>query len=122
MTDFENVSANGLFEDFLGDAVNFKRNDIGDLKQIFDRQFEAALQSHHAKNVDLVAALHLLEMVTHSTGDVERAIAWYQHEHLPIFNGKTPEMVLAEKRTRDLILYVFSPEGSALARAECVRM
>lgn len=118
----DKIFAHSLFDDFLAEPIAFDRNCNSDLRQIIARQFEAALQSQHTKNVDLVDALYLLEMVTQLTGDVQRAIDWYRRERLALFNGKTPEAVLAERRMRDLMLYVFSPEASSLERASAVRL
>ena len=73
-----------LFDDFLAAPVAFDRSGSGALRQIIARQFDAALQSQHSKNVDLVDALYLLESVTRLTGDVQRAIDWYRYERLAI--------------------------------------
>lgn len=58
-------------------------------------------------------ALRIIKAATDLTGDLNRALFWYRNEPLAVFGYRTPECLVAEGRTEDLLRYVTSLEAGA---------
>lgn len=58
-------------------------------------------------------ALRVLKAATDLTGDLNRALFWYRNEPLSVFGYQTPERLVAENRTEDLLRYVTSLQAGA---------
>ena len=58
-------------------------------------------------------ALKVIKAGTDIAGDVSRALFWYRNEPLTAFGYKTPEQLVSEGRTEDLLRYVASMEAGA---------
>lgn len=56
-------------------------------------------------------ALRVIKAGTDISGDVGRALFWFRHDPLSVFGYKTPEQVVSEGRTEDLLRYVASLEA-----------
>lgn len=58
-------------------------------------------------------ALRVIKAATDLTGDLNRALFWYRNEPLSAFGYRTPEGLVSEGRTDDLLRYVASLEAGA---------
>jgi len=58
-------------------------------------------------------ALRVIKAATDLNGDVKRALFWYRNEPLSVFGYRTPEQLVSEGRTDDLLRYVVSLEAGA---------
>ncbi len=58
-------------------------------------------------------ALQVIQAATDVAGDVNRAIAWYRNEPINVFDFKTPEQLVLERRSDKLLRYVLSLEAGA---------
>jgi hypothetical protein len=58
-------------------------------------------------------ALRVIKAATDLSGDLNKALFWYRNEPLSVFGYKTPERLVSEGRTDDLLLYMASLEGGA---------
>lgn len=58
-------------------------------------------------------AMRVIKAATDLNGDLGRALAWYRNEPLAVFAYKTPERLVAEGRSDDLLRYVMSLEAGA---------
>ena len=56
-------------------------------------------------------ALRVIKAATDLTGDLNKAVFWYRNEPLSAFGYKTPERLVSEGRTDDLLRYVTSLEA-----------
>lgn len=58
-------------------------------------------------------ALRVIKAATDLTGDIDKALFWYRTEPLSVFEYKTPERLVSEGQTDDLVRYVASLEAGA---------
>ena len=58
-------------------------------------------------------ALRVIKAATDLNGDLNKALFWYRNEPLSVFGYKTPERLVSEGRTDDLLRYVASIEAGA---------
>ncbi len=58
-------------------------------------------------------AVRVIKAATDLTGDLGKAVFWYRNEPLSVFGYKTPERLVSEGRTDDLLRYVTSLEAGA---------
>jgi hypothetical protein len=58
-------------------------------------------------------ALRVIKAATDMSGDLNKALFWYRNEPLSVFDYKTPERLVSEGRTDDLLRYVVSLNGGA---------
>jgi hypothetical protein len=58
-------------------------------------------------------ALRVIRAATDLSGDLNKALFWYRNEPLAVFGYKTPERLVSEGRTDDLLQYVTSLEAGA---------
>ncbi len=58
-------------------------------------------------------AVRVLRAATDLSGDLKRALFWYRNEPLQVFNYRTPEQLVSEGRTEDLLRYVESLQAGA---------
>ena len=58
-------------------------------------------------------ALRVIRAATDVAGNVDRALFWYRNEPLPPFGYQTPEQLVANGRTEDVLRYVTSLEVGA---------
>lgn len=56
-------------------------------------------------------ALRVIYAVTRLSGDIERALLWFQNERLQPFAHKTAEQLVKEGRTDDLLVFIESLEA-----------
>ena len=56
-------------------------------------------------------AVRVIRAATDLCGDVNKALFWYRNEPLQPFGYKTPECLVAEGRSEDLLRYVTSLEA-----------
>jgi hypothetical protein len=53
-------------------------------------------------------ALRVIKAATDLNGDLNKALFWYRNEPLSVFGYKTPERLVSEGRTDDLLPYMAS--------------
>jgi hypothetical protein len=53
-------------------------------------------------------ALRVIRAAADISGSVEKGIFWFKNEPLSVFDYKTPQMLVSEGRTEDLLRYVQS--------------
>jgi len=53
-------------------------------------------------------SVRVIRAATDLSGDVNKALFWYRNEPIPAFQDKTPERLVVEKRSDDLLRYVES--------------
>jgi len=58
-------------------------------------------------------ALRVIKAATDLNGDLNKALFWYRNEPLSVFGYKTPERLVSEGRTDDLLPYMASLEAGA---------
>lgn len=58
-------------------------------------------------------ALRVVRAAADLSGDVERALFWYRNEPLPPFGYKTPEQLVSDGRSEELLRYIESLEAGA---------
>ena len=58
-------------------------------------------------------ALRVIKAATDLNGDLNKALFWYRNEPLSVFDYKTPERLVSEGRTDDLLPYMASLEAGA---------
>ena len=58
-------------------------------------------------------AVRVIRAATDLGGDVNKALFWYRNEPLRPFGYKTPECLVAEGRSEDLLRYVISLEAGS---------
>ena len=58
-------------------------------------------------------ALRVIKAATDMNGDLNKALFWYRNEPLSVFGYKTPERLVSEGRTDDLLPYMASLEAGA---------
>jgi hypothetical protein len=58
-------------------------------------------------------ALRVIKAATDLNGDLNKALFWYRNEPLSAFGYKTPERLVSEGRTDDLLPYMASLEAGA---------
>jgi uncharacterized protein (DUF2384 family) len=58
-------------------------------------------------------ALRVIKAATDLNGNLKRALFWYRNEPLSAFAYKTPERLVSEGRTEDVLRYVASLETGA---------
>jgi hypothetical protein len=58
-------------------------------------------------------ALRVIKAATDLNGNVHRALFWYRNEPLSAFGYRTPEQLVSEGRTDDLLRYIASLEAGA---------
>lgn len=58
-------------------------------------------------------ALRVICAATDVSGDVNHALFWYRNEPLAVFGYKTPEQLVSDGRTEDLLRYIASLEAGA---------
>jgi hypothetical protein len=58
-------------------------------------------------------ALRVIKAATDLNGDLNKALFWYRNEPLSVFGYKTPERLVSEGRTDDLLRYMASLEAGA---------
>ena len=58
-------------------------------------------------------ALRVIKAATDLNGDLNKALFWYRNEPLAVFGYKTPERLVSEGRTDDLLPYMASLEAGA---------
>jgi uncharacterized protein (DUF2384 family) len=58
-------------------------------------------------------ALRVIKAATDLNGDLNKALFWYRNEPLSGFGYKTPERLVSEGRTDDLLPYMASLEAGA---------
>ena len=58
-------------------------------------------------------ALRVIKAATDLNGDLNKALFWYRNEPLSVFGYKTPERLVSEGRTDDLLPYMASLEVGA---------
>ena len=58
-------------------------------------------------------ALRVIKAATDLNGDLNKALFWYRNEPLSVFGYKTPERLVSEGRTDDLLPYMASLEAVA---------
>jgi hypothetical protein len=58
-------------------------------------------------------ALRVIKAATDLNGDLNKALFWYRNEPLSVFGYKTPERLVSEGRTDDLLPYMASVEAGA---------
>jgi hypothetical protein len=56
-------------------------------------------------------ALRVIRAATDLSGDLNKALFWYRNEPLAVFGYKTPERLVSDGRTDDLLQYVISLEA-----------
>lgn len=56
-------------------------------------------------------AVRVIRAATDLSGDVNKALFWYRNEPLQPFGYKTPERLVAEGRSEDVLRYVISLEA-----------
>ena len=56
-------------------------------------------------------ALRVIRAATDLSGDLNKAMFWYRNEPLAVFGYKTPERLVSDGRTDDLLQYVISLEA-----------
>ncbi len=59
-------------------------------------------------------ALRAIKAGSDISGDVGKALFWYRNDPLSVFGYKTPEQLVSEGRTEDLLRYVASIEAGAV--------
>ena len=58
-------------------------------------------------------ALRVIKAATDLNGDLNKALFWYRNDPLSVFGYKTPERLVSEGRTEDLLPYMASLEAGA---------
>ena len=58
-------------------------------------------------------ALRVIKAATDLNGDLNKALFWYRNEPLSVFGYKTPERLVSEGRTDDLLPYMAALEAGA---------
>jgi hypothetical protein len=58
-------------------------------------------------------SLRVIKAATDLNGDLGRALFWFRNEPLAVFGYRTPERLVSEGRTDDLLRYVMSLEAGA---------
>jgi hypothetical protein len=58
-------------------------------------------------------AVRVIKAATDLNGNLHRALFWYRNEPLSAFGYRTPEQLVSEGRTDDLLRYVASLEAGA---------
>lgn len=58
-------------------------------------------------------SMRVIKAATDLNGDVGRALCWFRNEPLAVFGYRTPERLVSEGRTDDLLRYVMSLEAGA---------
>ena len=58
-------------------------------------------------------ALRVIEVASDVSGDLHKALRWYRHEPLSVFDHNTPELVVCKGRTDALLRYIASLSAGA---------
>jgi hypothetical protein len=114
--------------------IEFLREDDGPATVLSPRRFSQAMhfdlqtlaeQAHVHRNTIsrapgsqgvqafLREALRVIKAATDLNGDLNKALFWYRNEPLSVFGYKTPERLVSEGRTDDLLRYLVSLQAGA---------
>ena len=93
-------------------ALRIALRDLADQARVHRNTVSRSPNSKRVQEY-LRQALRVIKAGTDLRGDVNVALLWYRGEPLAVFDYKTAEALVAERRTDDVLRYVTSIEAGA---------
>jgi len=91
----------------FSEVLNMDLQTLAKQARVHRNTINRAPSSESVQNY-LRAAVRVIRAASDLSGDIEQALFWYRNEPLQPFGYKTPEQLVSDGRTEDLLRYVES--------------